>query len=112
MVVSNSGIKDKSKLLKFLYKNPEKLAQKLSGFMQNNDGELLPMVKLKGKGQGYYYSVNHKRLIRVSRDDEFYLLPLRDDVDKNKRYIYTHYNWMVGCVLLVDKDDIAPIGYN
>ena len=112
MVAENSGIKDKAKLIKYLYSNPTKLALKLATFLKDKQGNSLPMVKLKGKGQGYYYSMNGKKLIRVSRDGEFYLLPWEDVRNSEKCFIYTHHNWMVGCILNVYKDDIEFIGDN
>jgi len=112
VVAANSGIKDKKKLLKYLYKNPAKLAEKLTKFMQSSDGFALPMVKLKGQGQGYYMSMNDKKLIRVSRDAEFYLLPWKHKTNKDRCYVYTHYNWMTGCILDVFRNDIEFIGGN
>ena len=111
MVAENSGIKDKSKLLKYLYTHPEKMAMKLAQYI-NDDEESYPMVQLKGTGQGWYRSVNHKTLVRVSREEEFYLLPWEDKDDKKKCYIYTHFNWMSGLILNVYRDDIEFIGYN
>mgnify|MGYP003118661503 CR=1 FL=1 len=112
MVTKFSHIKDKDKLIKYLYKNPEKLALKLAKFTKDDDGYSLPMVKIKGEGQGYYYSMNHKKLIRVVRNGEFYLLPWADPKDKRKCYIYCHYNWMVGCIFNVYKDDLEHLGAN
>ena len=102
MVTKNSGISDKKKLLGFLYKNPDKLAIKLAKFLYSEEESLEP-VKFKAKGQGYYYSVNDSKLIRVCRDGDFYLLPWVDKVNNKKCYIYTHYNWMVGRILNVYK---------
>ena len=112
MVAENSGIKNKTKLLKFLYTNPDKLAVKLAQFVKDSDGIALPLIKLKGKGQGYYFSMNSKKLIRVCRNGEFYLLPWKDEQDKNRCYVYTHHNWMVGCILHVYRTDIEFIGFN
>ena len=112
MVAENSGIKDKKKLLKYLYTNPEKLALKLSKFIKDSKGKAIPLVTLKGTGQGYYYSMQYKRLVRVCRGGEYYLLPWSDTDDKDKCYIYTHYNWMMGCILRVFKSDIEHVGFN
>ena len=112
MVAEDSGIKDKTKLLKYLYANPEKLAIKLAKFIKDKEGNALPQVRIKGEGQGYYHSINHKKLIRVSRTAEFYLLPWINESDDRKCYIYTHYNWMMGCIFLVYKSDIEHIGSN
>ena len=73
---------------------------------------MLPSVRLKGTGQGYYYSINDKKLIRVPRNGEFYLLHLEDAQDDRKCFIYTHHNWLTGCILSVYKDDIEFIGDN
>ena len=112
MVVENSGIKDKKQFLKYLYENPNKLAEKLRIFMQDSNGNVLPMVMLKGEGQGYYLSLNDKKLIRVSRDADFYLLPWLHKDNKDRCYIYTHHNWLVGCIFDVFWDDISFIGDN
>ena len=112
MVAENSGIKDKKKLLKYLYTNPEKLAIKLTKFIQDSDGSAMPLVVLKGTGQGYYYSMQHKKLVRICRSGEYYLLPWKDAENKGRCYIYTHHNWMMGCILRVFKDDIEYIGFN
>lgn len=112
MVAASSKIKDKSKLLKYLYENPDKLAYKLRKFMEDDDGFMLPMVKLKGKGQGYYHSTSDKKLVRVNRDAEFFLLPWAHKNDDRRCYIYTHYIWMTGCIFDVFKDDIELIGGN
>ena len=112
MVAENSGIKDKKQLLKYLYENPVKLAEKLRKFMQDRDGQTLPMVTLNGEGQGYYLSLSDKELIRVNRDGEFYLLPWVHKDNKDRCYIYTHHNWLVGCIFDVFWDDISFIGDN
>ena len=111
MVAKNSGIKDKSKLMKYLYSNPNKLALKLLQFIKDDEGNAFPIVKIKGSGQGFYFSINHKKLIRISRDTEFYLLPWKSE-EQGKCYIYTHYFWMTGCIFHVFKDDIQMIGDN
>jgi hypothetical protein len=112
MVAENSGIKNKAKLLEHLYTNPEKLAMKLAKFTEDSDGNGLPLVKLKGTGQGYYLAMNSKKMMRVCRDGEFYLLPWSDPEDKSRCYIYTHHNWMTGCILHVYRDDIEFVGFN
>ena len=112
MVAEASGIKDKKKLMAYLYKNPAKLALKLANFLKDTEGNPLPMIKLKGKGQGYYHSMHDKKFIRVCRDQEFYLLPWDDTRDNKKCFIYTHHNWLVGCILSVYKGDIEHLGYN
>lgn len=112
VVAENSGISNKKKLLEYLYTNPEKLAYKLLSYMKDDNGYAFSVVKLKGKGQGYYYSVNHKKLIRVNRNAEYYLLAWEDKENKDNCYIYSHHNWMVGCILRVRKSEIVYVGAN
>ena len=112
MVAKSSGIKNKQRLMKYLYKNPNKLAMKLMQFLKDENGEALPLVTLKGKGQGYYYSMNDKKLVRVVRNGEFYLLPWEHHTDISKCYVYTHFNWLIGCIIVVNKDEIQHVGYN
>ena len=109
--VENSGIKDKAKLREYLYKNPRKLALKLAKMLQNDDGELLQPVRIKGSGVGYFYSYNDRGLIPAPRNSEYYILPWLDE-DPEKCYIYAHHNWMIGVILKVNKDEIEFIGFN
>ncbi len=80
--------------------------------MEDDDGYALPLVRLKGEGQGYYLSFSDKKLQRVARDSEFYLLPWKHKTDERRCYVYTHYNWMTGCIFDVFWDDIQFIGGN
>jgi len=111
VAVENSGIKDKAKLREYLYKNPKKLATKLAKMVQTKDGDLLQLVRLKGKGPGYYYSVNDKKLILCSRNSEYYILPWVDE-EADRCYVYAHHNWQIGVILKVFKDDIEFLGFN
>tara|TARA_Y100001963_G_scaffold156599_1_gene250611 strand:- start:1498 stop:1836 length:339 start_codon:yes stop_codon:yes gene_type:complete len=111
IAMGNSGIKDKAKLREYLYKNPRKLALKLAKMVQTDSGELLQPVKLKGKGAGYYYSLNDKKMIMAQRDAEFYLLPWVD-YESDRCYVYSHYSWQIGVILKVFKDQIEQIGFN
>jgi len=111
VAAEKSEIKDKAKLREYLYKNPKKLASKLAKMLQTKDGELLQPVKLKGTGPGYYYSVNDKKLILCPRNSEYYILPWLDD-DESRCYVYSHFNWQIGVILKVFKEDIEFVGFN
>tara|TARA_R110000824_G_scaffold236450_1_gene425138 strand:+ start:2877 stop:3212 length:336 start_codon:yes stop_codon:yes gene_type:complete len=111
MLVENSGIKDKAKLREYLYKNPTKLALKLAQMLKDSNGNLLIPVKLRGKGGGYYYSLNDKKHIWAARSGEYYILPWADD-EEDRCYIYCHYSWQVGVILRVFKDQIKFVGFN
>lgn len=111
VAAENSEIKNKAKLREYLYKNPKKLAAKLAKMLQTKDGDLLQPVKLKGKGPGYYYSLNDKRLILCPRNSEYYILPWADE-DNRRCYVYAHSSWQIGIILKVFKDDIIFLGFN
>ncbi len=112
MVTQISGISDKSKLMEHLYKNPKKLAMRLARFLSSSNNELLPLARIKGAGQGFYYSISHKSLVRVSRTDEFYLLPDREGQEAGYLYLYTHYICKVGCIIRVAKEEVELLGFN
>lgn len=111
VAAESSQIKNKAKLREYLYKNPIKLAEKLAKMMQNDDGTLLEPVKLKGKGIGYYYSYNDKKLIPVPRNSEMYYVPWTDE-DPEKCYVYSHYCWKIGVVIKVNRKEVEFIGFN
>lgn len=110
-VTKGSGIKDKAKLREYLYKNPNKLAAKLANMLKTKEGDLLHPIRLKGKGPGYYYSINDKKLILCPRNSEYYILPWADD-DINRCYVYSHSAWQIGVILKVFKEDVEFIGFN
>jgi hypothetical protein len=111
VAAENSEIKDKAKLREHLYKNPTKLAIKLQKFLQSEDGELLPSVKIKGKGYKYLYSYYDKKNILCPCNGEYYLMPWVDE-DPSVCYLYSHYKWMIGVVLKIKRDKIELIGFN
>ena len=111
VAAENSGITDKAKLREYLYKNPNKLAVKLAKMLSTKEGELLPPVRLKGKGGGYFYSLNDKRLIYAPRNSDYYLLPWLDE-DTERCYVYSHSTWQIGVILKVFKDQIEFLGFN
>ena len=111
VAAESSGIKNKAKLREYLYKNPDKLAQKLAQFLKDDDGTLLKPVIFKGKGVGYYYSHNDKRFIHCPRQGEYYLLPWATD-DRDRCYVYSHYSWQIGVILKVFREDIEEVGFN
>ena len=111
VAAENSGIKDKAKLRKYLYKNPNKLAIKLASLLQDKEGNLLQPVRLKGSGMTYCYSLNDKKFILSPRNGEYYLLPWICE-EKGKCYIYCHSQWQIGVILTVFKEDLQFLGCN
>ena len=111
VAAENSDFKDKKKMREFLYQNPDKLGVKLQKFLINNNGELLEPVRLKGNGTTYRYSYYEKKHIPCPSNSEYYLLNWKAEKD-DECYVYTHYNWMMGAVLKVKKDDLIFLGFN
>ena len=87
------------------------LYEKLEKFMVSKGGNLLPSVKLKGKGGGYYYSASDKSFIYMDRNAELYLLPWKRD-EKGRLYLYSPYTFKQGVIILAEEDEIILIGFN
>jgi len=112
MVAENSSIKNKEKLKSYLYRNPDKLAQKLSQLLKDDDGFLLEPVKLKDNSNNYCYSINLKRFVYIPKSAELYLLPYSCPEDPRKCYVYSHSNWQTGVVYKIYIKDLERIGFN
>jgi hypothetical protein len=87
------------------------LYEKLEKLMVSKGGNLLPSVKLKGKGGGYYYSASDKSFIYMDRNAELYLLPWKRD-EKGRLYLYSPYTFKQGVIILAEEDEIILIGFN
>ena len=89
----------------------EGLAKKAANSLKSKDGDLLPMVKIKGKGPGYYWSPYEKKIILVPRDAEFYFLPWQKD-EKGRNYLFLPYYLTGGTIINVEFDEIEWVGFN
>jgi len=87
------------------------LYEKLEKFLKSKDGNLLPSVKLKGEGGGYYYSVSDRGFVYVDRNSELYLLPWRKD-EKGRLFLYSPYTFKQGMIIVAQEDDILLLGFN
>ena len=87
------------------------LVEKLEKFMVSKGGNLLPSVKLKGDGGGYYYSASDKSFVYVDKNSELYLLPWKRD-EKGRLYLYSPYTFKQGMIILAEEDDIILLGFN
>ena len=87
------------------------LVEKLEKFMVSKAGNLLPSLKLKGKGGSYYYSASDRSCIYVDRSAEFYLLPWKKD-DKGRLYVYSPHTFKQGIIIMVEEDNIILLGFN
>ena len=91
--------------------NAKALYEKLEKFMVSKGGNLLPSVKLKGKGGGYYYSASDRSFVYMDRNCELYLLPWKRD-DKGRLFLYSPYTFKQGMIILAEEDDIILLGFN
>jgi hypothetical protein len=89
----------------------EALVNKLEKFMVSKAGNLLPSVKLKGEGGGYYYSASDRSFVYVHRDSELYLLPWKKD-DKGRLFLYSPYTFKQGMIIVAEEEEIILLGFN
>ena len=86
-------------------------AETLAMFTKTPSGNALELVKIKGSGYGYYYSMSDKKLILVPREAEYYLVSNKKD-SKGRLKVYSHYKFNSGVVLLVHESEIERLGWN
>lgn len=86
-------------------------AETLASFIKDSMGNPLQQIMIKGSGYGYYYSMSDKLTILVPRRAEYYLISEKPD-DKGRLRVYSHYKFVTGIVLLVQKEEIERIGWN
>jgi len=87
------------------------LYEKLEKFLKSKEGNLLPSVKLKGEGGGYYYSVSDRGFAYVDRNCELYLLPWKRD-EKGRLFLYSPYTFKQGMIIVAEEDEIVLLGFN
>ncbi len=87
------------------------LVEKLEKFMKSKAGNLLPCVKLKGSGGGYYYSASDRSFVYLDRGCELYLLPWKRD-EKGRVFLYSPYTFKQGMIVMAEDDEIILLGFN
>lgn len=87
------------------------LAIAASKFLKDKGGKLLPLVHIKGKGHGYFWSVSSNKLVLVPRRAEFYMLPWKKD-EKGRYYLFLPCFLTNGTVICVYPDEIEYLGLN
>ena len=86
-------------------------AELLSKFIKDSQDKLLPQVRIKGSGYGYYYSMSDKKTILIPRNSEYYLISDKKD-NLGRLRVYCHYKFMSGAVFLIPSEEIEVIGWN
>ena len=89
----------------------QKTASKIAKLLEENTQNMLKAVKIRGSGDGFYYSVSHKSFIKMPKFSEMYLLPIEKD-ENNNYYVFSNYLFKSGAIIIVHEDELEMIGYN
>ena len=88
----------------------KQIAKQLAGNYkedEENSGELIPCVLIKGQGDIWCPHVTQKRVVRIPRGTKAYILS--DELDEGGRIaIYSTLGEMVA----IDPDEIVEVGFN
>ena len=95
-----------------VYKHPNVMALKMQALQKSDNGELLPLAVIKGKGYGNYYSVVDKKPINVPRKAQYFILPWAHGDDDSFYYLYSHGIAISGLILRVPKEEVQILGFN
>ena len=91
-------------------KRMKQISKQLAGNYKEDDengGELIPCVLIKGHGDIWCAHITERRVVRVVRGTKGYLLS--DDLDDQGRLpVFTE----AGDMIAIDPDEIEEIGFN
>tara|TARA_R110001583_G_scaffold192350_1_gene358723 strand:+ start:571 stop:861 length:291 start_codon:yes stop_codon:yes gene_type:complete len=85
----------------------KKIISQTSGKLENSEDELIPRYKINGFGVLYCLSTDNRTFIKVNRGIEIYVVEHNYN-NLGKDLIYTYY----GDIILIDPDEIEPIGFD
>ncbi len=92
--------------------NSFKIAIRLASVLKTKEGQLLPIVKFKEPGLGFYYSIADKRFIRINREEEWYLVPYIDKDEQGRVCIYSPFLFSMTIFVMVPPEELETVGYN
>ena len=92
--------------------NSFKYAIRLASALKTKEGELLPIVKFKNPGLGFYYSITDKRFVRINREEEWYFVPYVNKDEQGRICIYSPYLFSMAIFIMVPPEELETIGYN
>tara|TARA_Y100000114_G_C11711754_1_gene303841 strand:+ start:721 stop:1038 length:318 start_codon:yes stop_codon:yes gene_type:complete len=92
--------------------NSFKYAIRLAGALKTKDGELLPIVKFKEKGLGFYYSITDKSFVMINREEEWYFVPYVKEDELGRICIYSPYLFSMAIFIMVPPEELETVGYN
>jgi len=84
-----------------------KIIKHITGKMGEDDGELLPTVRVKGKGTMWCYSPTKKSLVRIERGTDAYVVDYTQD-DRGRILIYMKSSQIIA----IETEEIEEIGFN
>ena len=89
----------------------QEMAAKAAELLKDKSGNLLLNVKIKGQGNGFYWSPSKSGLVFVPRDAEYYYVSWKKD-DKGRCYLYLPHFFSGGIVICVEPEEIEFLGHN
>ena len=92
--------------------NSFKYAIRLAGALKTKSGELLPIVKFKDSGLGFYYSITDKRFVQINRKEEWYFVPFVEKDEQGRVCLYSPYLFSMAIFVMVPPEEIDIIGFN
>jgi hypothetical protein len=92
--------------------NSFKYAIRLASSLKTKSGELLPIVKFKKKGLGFYYSIADKRFMQVNKDEDWYFVPYVEKDEQGRICLYSPYLFTMAIFIMVPPEEVEIIGYN
>lgn len=89
----------------------QEIAIKAAELLRDANGDLLIQVKIKGEGNGFYWSPSKKGLVFVPRKAEYYYVSWKKD-EKGRCYLYLPHFFSSGIVICVEPEEIEFLGFN
>ena len=89
-----------------------KLAARMSSFLKSKKGELLIAVRIKGEGQGFYWSLSDRQFVMINKSTDLYWVDKVEKDEKGRLCLFTPYTFGMGIIIAVPEEEIEWIGYN
>lgn len=89
-----------------------KLAARLAGALKTKSNELLPSVRFKESGLGFYYSISDKRFVRVNKEEEWYYVPFVPKDERGRICLYSPFLFAMAIFIMVPEEEIEIMGFN
>ena len=94
------------------FANYIKLAARMAGYIKSKQGECLYTVKIKGTGNGFYYSLSDKEFVWINKGSDLYWVDHIPKDEKGRYCLFAPHTFGIGVILLVPEEEIEWIGLN